>query len=77
MELLHPAFKPGGAATPVRPPSRLAGMGRLDQAHRALKDFQDVVPKAQTVGQIKAGTLRVAPGGDAFWQALREAGAER
>ena len=52
--------------------------GHLDQARVALKDFKDVVPKAQTVDQMKAWLQPswVAPGGDAFWAALKRAGVE-
>jgi tetratricopeptide (TPR) repeat protein len=51
--------------------------GHLERARAAFKDFQDVVPKAQTVGQIKAWLQPswMAPGGDAFWDALKRAGA--
>jgi tetratricopeptide (TPR) repeat protein len=52
--------------------------GRLDPARKALSEFQQTVPKVKTIAQIKAW-LRpywVPPGGDAFWQALRNAGAE-
>jgi adenylate cyclase len=52
--------------------------GRHDAARKSLEDFQDVVPNVKTIAQIKAW-LRpywVAPGGDAFWRALRNAGAE-
>jgi hypothetical protein len=50
----------------------------LNQARAALNDFQDAVPKAQTVSQIMAW-LRpswVAPGGEEFWEGLKRAGME-
>jgi tetratricopeptide (TPR) repeat protein len=52
--------------------------GRLDQARKAFSEFQQAVPNVKTVAQIKTW-LRpywVPPGGDVFWQALRNAGAE-
>lgn len=50
--------------------------GRLDRAQAALKDFQALVPQAQTVAAIKAWRLPHAmlPDTPAFWDALRRAG---
>jgi hypothetical protein len=51
--------------------------GHPDEASAALKDFHDVVPKVRTLSQVKAwlGPSWVVPGADAFWTALRRAGA--
>ena len=53
-----------------------ARSGHVEEARKALQDFWDAVPKARTVGQIKAwlSPSWVAPGGDAFWDALRRSG---
>ncbi|MCY7412293.1 MAG: tetratricopeptide repeat protein [Salinibacterium sp.] len=50
--------------------------GRLDRARTALKDFQDAVPKAQSISAIKAWRPPYAmlPDTAAFWQALTQAG---
>lgn len=50
----------------------------LNEARRVFKEFQDTVPKTQTVGQIKVwlGPSRGAIVNEAFWLALQRAGAD-